>query len=147
MALLSLRAALERFPRQIRLFVAFLALICVVAPNWHLCEMGGVASHSGAHPDEHQNRFQTDKNGELVCFCAPHQEKTPGNWAKWAATPTHEHGFCLAQLLQNFAAVPASFPTFQIIEIERSPSFAIRPTQFRAASVRLFSSRAPPQNL
>ena len=149
--LLSLRAALERFGGPVRTFIALLAVLSFVAPSWHLCALGGMAAHSAHSPSEHgehQSRFQTTKSGAVLCVCAPRDDhSTPENAPLLSATPHHDHQFCLAQLLDNYFAVPADFGSIRVVKTARQRQFFARPTFFQASAFRRDNARGPPRNL
>ncbi len=146
--MLSGRSWFERFPRQLRFFVAMLALLSFVAPTWHICELGGHA-HATCDAAHHEPRLLRSASGAPICFCAPHPEgssqSAPTARFHFAAhSPMAHDAQCLALLLRAMPGVLVS-PTHlaRLATLVAVPCAARRDFAARRFA-RAFSNRGPP---
>ncbi len=147
--MLSPRVWLERFPRQLRFLVAFLAMLSFVAPTWHVCSLGGhvteMSHHDGAMKHE---VFPVSKSGAVICFCPPkhRDEKFPVDSRFGVRSNMTHDASCLALLLGSMPALLASpleeMSVWRISFPLWFPTQRDEPTRER---IRTFSSRGPPR--
>lgn len=126
-----------RFPLRWKFLVALLCLIQVVAPTWHVCDMG-----LSAHCQSHQTA-ELKPDQPLVCFCpAPEKPLTPFNLAEHFQSS--QDVTCLAMLLQTmpgqFALAPVALDFHAPIVALDAAREDILPRRF----VAQFRGRAPP---
>ncbi|RYG56307.1 hypothetical protein EON80_29510 [bacterium] len=155
--MLSPRYWLERFPFQLRLFVAMLTVLSFVAPTWHVCSLGGHAmpmagAHSAGQMGNHvmigHRSFIRSASGALICFCAPthRSEKFPVK-SKFVVNGRMTHdASCLALLLSAMPALAVS--PFENVSITRISFPAWFPAQREfpvRELIRTFSGRGPPR--
>jgi len=147
--MLSLRAWLERFPSQVRLFVAMLALLSFAAPTWHVCSMGGhVLSMSEGAPHDMAGmphaKFARTPSGALLCFCAAHsappKRTTP---FRLDGRMTH-NADCLAALLAAMSATLASPASIERVSTLSFSAFAQTREFPTREFIRTFCGRGPP---
>lgn len=146
------RSATPRTALWSRFLVVLLALLQVVAPTWHVCDMGGhcasMARHAGGH---HEDYAEGSSNGPLrpfVCACAgdPTTHPVPANWPKWEEHYSgHDDPFCLARLLQTMpatavAGMPPLVVRFASLPAEYHETFTVAPQTFPLRS----PARGPP---
>jgi len=147
--MLSLRAWVERFPSQVRLFVALLAMLSFVAPTWHVCSMGGHVmsmSESSAHEMAGMThaKFQRTTSGALLCFCAAHLAPPK------PTTPSHLDGRmahnadCLALMLAAMSATLASPVSVGRSSLISSSVFLCNREFPIRQFIRTFCGRGPP---
>lgn len=158
--ILSLRAALERWPRQLRFFVLMLALLTWVAPTWHVCELGGHvmscasdSSSGSSHHGEYQ-QAETKRSGErgpLICYCDPREGESKSSehhGPVLTASPSEgAHNTCLALLLQGMPAVVAHSTVLTHEFISQPIEFEAHTQSFSPRHIHFARGRAPPVDL
>ena len=154
--MLSPRYWLERYPHQLRLFVALLTVLSFVAPTWHVCSLGGHAmsmadanTHEMPSHDAMKARtFQRSPSGALICFCAPRAQHTKTSApSKFALDGRMVHdASCLALLLSAMPALAmsSSLNTF-IARVSFPPWFPAHREFPVRELIRTFSGRGPPR--
>lgn len=153
--MLSPRLWLERFPLQLRLFVALLTVLSFVAPTWHVCSLGGHAMEMAAGTHEMPSHgamkplsFQRAPGGALICFCAPRNKDShsaPASKFAFNGRMTHDVS-CLALLLSSMPALavqPFASPLGSRISF---PVWFPAHREFPVRElIRTFSGRGPPR--
>lgn len=148
--MISLRAWLERFPAQVRLFVALLAMLSFVAPTWHICSMGGhvMARNNDATAMAGMNHiaFEKSKSGALICFCAakPHPTKPASPFqARGRMSMAHDAN-CLALLLAAMPALLVSASHLEVVSQITFRAFSLHREFPVREFIRTFCGRGPP---
>ncbi|BCM88656.1 hypothetical protein IAD21_00497 [Abditibacteriota bacterium] len=150
--MLSPRAWLEHYPRQLRLFVALLMLLSFVAPTWHVCSLGGHVMDM-AHPlgamagMKHREPFARSASGALICFCAPRHrsDKFPVPVKAQLNGRMMHDASCLALLLSAMPALAVSpFQRLQVSFVSFPAWFPTRRDFPARELIRTFSGRGPP---
>ena len=152
--MLSPRFLREHYPRQLRLFVALLTLLSLVAPTWHVCSLGGHVgdmTHMAAMANmKHRETFARSASGALICFCAPtHRgDKFPVDVkAKLNGHMTHDAS-CLALLLSAMPALAVSaVQDLPVAFVQFSLWFPTRRDFPARELIRTFSGRGPPRRV
>jgi hypothetical protein len=127
----------------LKLAVALLVLVQLVAPSWHICELGGYSCHGSGHA---KAQIWTPKcGGGPVCPC----EKPPGAILSLTGQilDGHDsggHGFCLALLLMSMPGALAV--AFALITLASRRSAAALPATLlpALATLRQPPARGPP---
>ena len=132
-SMFALSCLTARFPFRWKVLAALLCLVQVVAPTWHVCDMG-----LSAHCQSHQ--VELEPNQPLVCFCP--ESLSPFNLS--AHQPDAGDETCLAMLLQTmsgqFALAPVALD-FQARLVVLEKAREIIPARRFVAQ---FRGRAPP---
>jgi hypothetical protein len=130
-----------------RLAVVLLAVLQVIAPSWHVCDMaGGDRCASTSHHGMAMAGGDDDAQRPLICYCAekPHADSPVKD--RLEGVEAHSHSpFCLALLLQSMPGSVAAVVPFHIMLL--SPEFTPpvrRESAPPAAPVRHFEARGPP---
>jgi len=147
--MLSLRAWVERFPSQVRLFVATLAMLSFVAPTWHVCSMGGhVMSMSDGASHEMagmtHTKFQRTASGALLCFCVAHNAPPKPTTAFRLNGRMVHNADCLALMLATMSATLASPISIERNSLLQFSAFAQRREFPTREFIRTFCGRGPP---
>ena len=151
--MLSGRAWFERFPRQLRRFVALLAMLSLVAPSWHICSLGGHAAsmnHSAGKRMIHGMQFPRSASGAFICYCRPriHADHSDTSKFHFSARMTMEHDpSCLAALLGAMPALLASPVRLSHVTTLLVAAFAIRRDFPARQFIRTICGRGPPVDL
>jgi len=147
--MISLRAWVERFPSQVRLFVAMLAMLSFVAPTWHVCSMGGhvMSMSEGASHDMAgmtHAKFQRTASGALLCFCAAHTAPPkPTTPFRLDGRMVH-NADCLALMLAAMSATLVSPTSLEQVSTLHFSAFTVRREFPTRQFVRTFCGRGPP---
>ena len=151
--MLSPRVWLERFPFQLRLFVALLTVLSFVAPTWHVCSLGGHVMEM-THPMsamtgmKHGQEFQKSASGALICFCAPkHRSDKFPVLVKATLNGRMAHdASCLALMLSAMPALAiAPFVSTDTFPMSFRMWFPARRDFPARELIRTFSGRGPPR--
>ena len=150
--MLSPRVWLERFPLQLRFFVALLTAFSFVAPTWHVCSLGGHViemTHSDATMADmkHDQSFQRSASGALICFCAPkhRSDKFPVHVKAMLGGRMAHDASCLALMLSAMPALAvAPFENFSTSLLSFQPWHPSRREFPLRELIRTFSQRGPP---
>lgn len=135
-----------------RLAVVLLALLQIVAPTWHVCDMGGHcagrAMHAGGHHEEYAEGSSNTALRPFICACAgnPDSHPAPANWPKWNEHLIgHGDPFCLARLLQTMPATQAAgMPPLVIRFVSLPAEYVASPTSAPQTLTGDFPARGPP---
>lgn len=130
-----------------RLAVVLLAVLQVIAPSWHVCDMaGGDTCSPSSH---HGMRMAAGGDGAqqpLICYCAekPHLEPTVKD--RLNGVETHSHSpFCLALLLQTMPGAVAAVVPFQIVLLTPEFTPPVQPESAPPTAIgHHFEARGPP---
>ena len=135
-----------------RLMLVALVLVQVVAPSWHVCELGGrMASCSkpmaGMQGMAHGFPVEPGEGRQpIICVCRDEKPKTPpANEVRLdARADTDCHVQCLALLLQSMPGQEACAPDLFGFGLAYEPSRTAREHHFVPATQHRFGGRAPP---
>jgi hypothetical protein len=145
-------SAVPRTALWSRFLVVLLALLQVVAPTWHVCDMGGhcasMSRHAGGHHEDYAEGSSNTPLRPFICACAgnPNQHPVPANWPKWNEHLTgHDDPFCLARLLQTMPATQAAgMPPLVIRFVSLPAEYVATPSSSPKEAPGDFPARGPP---
>ena len=138
--------AAQRAPGPLfRLAVVLLALVQLVAPSWHVCELGGYSCHTGHGRHAKAEVWKPKCGGGPVCPCV----KPPGAIVSLTGQvldgrDTPQHGTCLALLLMSMPGAIAPAVAVALL-LARRGTHALPPLlPFLCALLRQPPARGPP---